>query len=277
MSSSKHKLTLSNQARHDIADYIRHCDYEIGGFGYVRMDKDGDFYVDEVFLAKQCVTGSTVDFMDDGLEHAIAKAAADDRLDDLKFCWHSHVNMGAFWSGTDESMIEGMNNGMTPYIVSLVQNKKGEHKQRVDFFTDGDVAQFSPQIQFDLDLYYELPPIPDHIKATYDEMVTEANTQVTVYNGHMVGGFQTYGNSGYQRRFISDSRRDYLQEKVDEHGYLSLSNNEADDYEQMIEEMAESIMGGGSMWDAYDDFDEDDFVNVNGIDATPLSDTKDNK
>jgi len=149
------ELVLTNGTYDKITEYVRQIDAEIGMFGYVTLD-DGDFYVDEVFLVKQEVSGSSVDFADAGLEYAINRAVEDDRINDLKFCCHSHVDMDAFWSTTDDKMIAGMNNGMTPYLVSLVINKRHDTQQRVDFFNPPEpLAQFTNQLRFDLDLVVE--------------------------------------------------------------------------------------------------------------------------
>ena len=164
-------LTLINDTWQTITDYVRLIDAEIGMFGYVTMI-DGNFYVDEVFLVQQEVSGASVDFADAGLEYAINKAIEDGRIDDLKFCCHSHVEMGAFWSATDEDMISGMNNGMTPYLVSLVINKRHETEQRVDFYNPtGPVGEFTDQLRFDLDLKV-VPSTEPARKSEIDELVT---------------------------------------------------------------------------------------------------------
>ncbi len=252
------KLTLSHQARMDIAHYVRHCDYEIGGFGYVTMNDAGNFYVDEIFLVEQDVSPAAVDFADAGLAYAIDKAATDNRLNDLKFCWHSHVNMGAFWSSTDDEMIANMNNGLTPYLVSLVQNKKGEHEQRVDFFPkDEELRGFSEQIQYDLDLYYELAPIPDHIKDSYEELVT-VDTWETRNQGSPHARSKT-GATTVWTRPISEARQDYLFEKCSKEGYNSLTELEARDYDEMLDDLA-MRHGIGGQWDDYDFGDDDDYL-----------------
>ena len=250
------RLILSNAARDDIADYIDLCQYEIGGFGYVTINKEGNFYVDEVFLAKQNVTGTTVDFVDAGLSDAIMKAVEAGRNKELMFCWHSHVNMGAFWSGTDETMIAGMNNGMTPYLVSLVQNKSGEHKARVDYYNPGGpLGQHTNQVTFELDLYHESPvdKVPARIKEEFEKQV---NVNARTSFGF---GYETsmYGGAGWMdewddkrkqshekpwiegidvrlhnRRFIIGERRvKFLLEKIAKTGNQSLTKNEASDLE----------------------------------------------
>jgi hypothetical protein len=155
------KLVLTNNTYPKIQEYVRRIDAEIGMFGYVTLI-DGDFYVDDVFLVEQEVTGGSVDFTDKGLDYAINKAIEDGRIEDLKFCCHSHVNMDAFWSGTDEDMIKSMNNGMTPYLVSLVINKRHETEQRVDFYNPaGPIGEFTGQITFNLDLEVETSDSPE--------------------------------------------------------------------------------------------------------------------
>ena len=277
MASTNNKLTLSTKADQDIKDYIRMCDYEIGGFGYVTMDKDGNFLVDDVFLVKQTVTGTSVDFMDEGLDYAIQKAATDDRLNDLKFCWHSHVDMGAFWSATDDDMIEGMNNGMTPYIVSLVQNKSHQHEQRVDFFPSQELGQFTDQVTYELDLYY-IPAKPmEHTTQHYNDLVTRRKPQALD---------SSYSNNGcyYNQmqattpRELSEKRKDYLHDKVVNDGYKSLSHAENTDYEQMLAEddetTAEMLSYYESVWD------DDLALYAHGqtdIDFSPLVDLNRNK
>jgi hypothetical protein len=254
---ANNKLTLSHQARMDIAHYIRHCNYEIGGFGYVTMTDSGDFYVDEIFLVEQTVTGGSVDFMDDGLAYAIDKATTDNRVNDLKFCWHSHVNMAAFWSSTDESMIAGTNNGMTPYLVSLVQNKQGEYKTRVDFYPTGEFGQFTNQVEYELDLYYEQTAPPEHIINTYNKLVTENKSTSKALTGK------------YDAKPVSESRQDFLTEKVHKDGYNALSSYEKDQYDSIV--MSEWSAMDQMGWGSYADY-EDDFGSQS-IDTSPLSDT----
>lgn len=175
-------LVLANGTYDKIKEYVAQIDAEIGMFGYVTMDGN-DFTVDEVFLVEQEVSGSSVDFADKGLDYAIQRAIKDDRVEDLKFCCHSHVDMDAFWSGTDDKMIAGMNNGMTPYLVSLVINKKSETKQRVDFYNPaGPIGEYTGQVTFDLSLEVEEACDP----AIADEIATLV-TQRKFAQGYRVG------------------------------------------------------------------------------------------
>ncbi len=55
----------------------------------------------------------------------------------LKGWWHSHANAGVFWSPTDVSNIERLE--PDGYLISIVTNKKGDKKCRVDLFDLGGV------------------------------------------------------------------------------------------------------------------------------------------
>lgn len=121
-----------------LVDYCTACKDEIAAFGYVKPTDDGDFFVDEVFLVPQEVSGASVDFITDGLPFAVDKAAADDRLADLKFLWHSHVNMGVGFSAVDEDMIDKLSRfSTTPWFINAIFNKKGDTNCRIDVFNNG--------------------------------------------------------------------------------------------------------------------------------------------
>jgi len=113
------------------------ADTEVGGFGYItEREIDGYLYpiVDHIFLVDQEVTSSKIDFDDDQLAAAIEQAVTDDRLEDLRFCIHSHCNHSVFWSGTDDELIQNIGETGAPYLFSAVVNKKRETLGRLDIY-----------------------------------------------------------------------------------------------------------------------------------------------
>lgn len=111
---------------------------EVGILGTIVYDNDGEAHVSNLYIPPQTVSGSEVDWGNDGL------------LDFIDFLWasgfredsygiysaHSHNNMGVFWSATDESFIREAGKQGAPYLVSSVFNNKGEAKHRLDVFND---------------------------------------------------------------------------------------------------------------------------------------------
>jgi hypothetical protein len=118
-------------------ELTRQADTEVGGFGYItEREIDGYLYpvVDTIFLIDQEVTGSKIDFDDDQLAAAIERAVQDDRLEDLRFCIHSHCNHKVFWSATDDELIENIGQTGAPYLFSVVVNKARDTLGRLDIY-----------------------------------------------------------------------------------------------------------------------------------------------
>jgi hypothetical protein len=110
---------------------------EVACFGYTELDVEHkEVYIPEVFLVPQQASAAEVDFMSEGLPFAIDKALAAGRIDDLRFCIHSHGEFGANWSQTDEDMIRKIGSTGTPWFASVIFNKKGATAGRIDVFGD---------------------------------------------------------------------------------------------------------------------------------------------
>lgn len=128
------KIYLTDEAARWMWGFVHAVDTEIGGFGYCTSPDPGIVVVDTILLAPQEVSGAGVDFKDDAMMYMIEKAAEDGRLEDARFSWHSHVNMGVYWSNTDEEGVRDYEKSGMPWLVSVVANKKGEAKGRLDVF-----------------------------------------------------------------------------------------------------------------------------------------------
>lgn len=129
---------------------------EVGCFGYVKLYPEQQLaYVDELFLVPQAASAAEVDFIKDGLPYAVEKAVADDRLDDLRFCIHSHGEISTHWSGTDETMIATMGVN-ADWFVSCVTNRKGSMKGRIDVFRFAPLGEYHFKLD-DLRMYKYVP------------------------------------------------------------------------------------------------------------------------
>jgi len=156
---------------------------EVGCFGYVTLDTPSmTAYVDDLFLVPQEASAAEVDFIKDGLPYAVEKAVADDRLEDLRFCIHSHGEIGTMWSGTDEEMIATMG-ANADWFVSCVTNRKGSMRGRIDVF------RFEPlgecHIKFDeLRMYRHVTvDVEDEAKAQLDKFVSKPAPTTTWAHG----------------------------------------------------------------------------------------------
>lgn len=128
---SKPTLYIKDDVYRRLMLYTDLCRYEISALGCVTR-VGGTFVVDELHLLDQQVTAGSTDLSTDGVStflYEYVKAGKDPER--IKFWWHSHAHMGAFWSGTDEATIERFNN---MWMISMVSNKRGEYLARLDVF-----------------------------------------------------------------------------------------------------------------------------------------------
>jgi hypothetical protein len=115
--------------------YTKCIDKEIAGFGDVEVDDTNKLYcITSLMMFKQKVSGSSVDFSSEHLGEMLGEAMASGQdLSKTKFEWHSHVNMGVFWSATDEECCKTLVGCSRDFYLFFVVNKKGELLARVDY------------------------------------------------------------------------------------------------------------------------------------------------
>lgn len=125
------EITMKDQVYRKILAYADLCSNEISALGSVQIENN-KIMIDDIHLFEQIVSGaSTVmsqkdisQFLCDYIKNGKDPSA-------LKFWWHSHVHMQAFWSGTDTDTI---NNFSSDWMISMVSNKQGDFKIRLDMF-----------------------------------------------------------------------------------------------------------------------------------------------
>lgn len=141
--------------------WVDKCPVEISGLGKVSKLKDGELYVSKVYLLEQESTSADTE-LDDS---AVAKLLYETRNDEgeLMFWWHSHHDMGVFWSGTDMAAIEQLGkNGM---VVATVFNKKRESRTAIYAKGQGMIPDlFVDELELE-----ELPDIPDGFYENLDK------------------------------------------------------------------------------------------------------------
>jgi len=137
----KMKVLIDPVAQAKIDFWIDKAVGEVSGLGNVEQLDDGTLYVNDVILLEQ-QNHATETEIDDA---AVSKAMFDlkDAPGTLNFWWHSHVNMGVFWSGTDTDTMQQL--GKNGWFLSTVFNKKGE--SRTAYYQKGD--DFFPEVFID--------------------------------------------------------------------------------------------------------------------------------
>jgi proteasome lid subunit RPN8/RPN11 len=235
-------------------------DKEIGALMLGRIH-NGDAYVEDVVITKQGVTGASVEFDEEGIDLATMRAMEQGKV--VIGWFHSHVNMKAFWSGTDMKTINDLIAHTEDYLVSIVSNKKYEHVGRIDYYGQ---STFGRERQF-VDNIPVIPVLNDpaeydaEIKAAIAENVTEkyiyyskgkygknkgSKTHTVIHGNQSV-----FDDNGKYRGY----RKDEYVDDEDELGVTyQLTDEEMDDIlEELKQEQLEAKMDKTAM-----QFTEDD-------------------
>lgn len=126
------KVKITTEAYQKLRYFTEQCDVEISGLGKVK-EKPGFLEIYDIEIFNQTVSGGHSDLDPDSLaEFLQEKFIAGESTKDYKVWWHSHVNMEAYFSPIDVNTIE--TSSEFPYLVSIVTNKRGEDRARVDMY-----------------------------------------------------------------------------------------------------------------------------------------------
>lgn len=189
------KIKIGREAFDKIMYYVNKTNFEISGLGNVQVI-DGVPTVTDIILLKQENSSAETEMDAD----AIAKAVYDHHVSgmegELKFWWHSHVNMDVFWSGTDTKTIEDLTT--QGWFIHGVFNKRDEY--RCAYSNNDPVPVFIDNLDLEIDeelitnpeykeLQEELAIIKEDIlekiseecDAKFDELVTDRSY---TYNNH---------------------------------------------------------------------------------------------
>lgn len=99
---------------------------EIGGWITGRIGKN--IYLEDLLIPQQEAGGSFVNMS--GKQIALLRKEYGDKCKKIIGEWHSHNDMGSFWSFVDEDLIEQV---MKPRKIFLfIVSSKGEHKIRIE-------------------------------------------------------------------------------------------------------------------------------------------------
>lgn len=157
--------------------YIDLCSQEVGWLGTVEEIEGGNYYITDVFLLEQEVSGATTDIESDAIAH-LALQLEEQGIDSstLRFWGHSHVNMGVTPSGQDESQTQEYIEDCH-YFIRGIYNKKRDMKVDVFDVDKGLVFQRCDNKVFDPEYSTEFT---EQIQAE----VTEKVKQKTYYNNY---------------------------------------------------------------------------------------------
>jgi len=169
-------VDIASETWRRLIAYARHALGEVGGVALLNPTTDGFEIIDPILPPQRASQGSVA------LDNAVVDewlrenfpTEADKAMPNVNYVlWHSHGDMSAYFSGTDEKWIkEFVNKGA---LMSLVINRESEFDIRVDTLVGGDTDETCFQVTVpseDITLnIYDENTITEEIKAEVADKV----------------------------------------------------------------------------------------------------------
>lgn len=211
------KVVFEYDALQKIKEWTKCTVKEISGM--LLVDHVGNtFTVLDVFLLKQTNTAGYTDIDDEALGKLVYDLAIKDKEDNGTRCaqlrgwWHSHANMGTFWSGTDNECIDSKIDDRGPeWWLSIETNRNGVLRARLD------IKQ--PRMMIDELQWSVKEHIPTELKEfckkEYDEKVTQQTYNWPNCHGGYDHDYDIYDYRSRDTRLLPQSYNEVLHQYRD--------------------------------------------------------------
>lgn len=190
------KIVIDHTVYDKIMYWVNKADFEVSGFGKVQF-KDGVFQVTDAILLKQEGGATHTDIDPTSLSRAQYELR--NHPGDLRFWWHSHVQMPAFMSSTDKDTIKEL--GANGWLVAAVFNQKEEYETAISYQSTSSFGENVQQYQEKLPLEIMYPGHDEDTFRAWDAQF-DANVSKKVV---------PYFRSGW---VYDDTSGGYVQEKA---------------------------------------------------------------
>jgi len=144
----KMKVKVKKEVWNKLLNYVKAAEGEVGGLLRVKV-KGENIFIDKCELLAQTAGMAHFELDEEALADFMIKNKK--QMKHYKGWWHSHVNMGTFFSGTDDETFNLMAN-MGGLCVGVVMNKKGSDKWQIQINVNEMKIFDTPQVEKDVNL-----------------------------------------------------------------------------------------------------------------------------
>lgn len=198
-SKPQYKIIISDEVYQKVMYWVRKAKFEVSGFGKVIRKDATTFEVVEAYLTKQEGKPTETDLDAAALGKLMYQTK--DEPGELKWWWHSHVDMNVFWSATDKQTIRDL--GSNGWIIATVFNTHCDTRSALCYKVESEFGisnNFIDEIDFEVEDLLD----PEKCKAwdkIYDENVTEvtySKADLMAWGKENLGGYKpiSLGPSG---------------------------------------------------------------------------------
>lgn len=204
------KVLLTPAVKEKLRYYVEGVKGEISGLGKIEFNGDNCIIVD-IRIFEQEVSAAAASL--DGT--SIAKFSEEmiksgESLKGWNLWWHSHADMGVFWSGVDTGTMDENPLDMQ-FMLSLVTNKKHEYKARLDVYSP--VHLYLDDIE--VGIYFKSnKKIKDLVDKEIKEKVKEPVINIpkkTYYNKY---NYNNFFDKGFKKKEKTKSKKNKETEKI---------------------------------------------------------------
>lgn len=233
---------------------VETCEAEVAWRGAARRLNDNEFLIEDVFLLKQTVTGTSVDIKaEDNIEAILQmERAAGIKLDEMNdrglyFHGHSHVNMGVSPSSVDEGDRQRTIDTNVPFYIWMIWNKKNDisccvylnlNTEEEEIVVGGKEApkEKGPKPLVSGLLFRDVPfdiyiseDVKAELKADIDRMVTTSIPVRSYGNNYFSGAYEKavskIKGKAAKKHKASESLIDYGDAWEDYYGYIETAED----------------------------------------------------
>lgn len=159
-------IYIMPEAMAKLETYIQLTTNEISGLGLVEPWA-GDLLIRDVFILEQECSASETELDEKALTDFLVECVKQD-LDPttVRLWWHSHANMGTFWSSQDTSTIAKLRND--GWLLSIVGNRARDYRCRLDLWSP--LAMTLDQLPLQI-AHVDHPELKEQLQAEIEQKV----------------------------------------------------------------------------------------------------------
>ncbi len=171
----KPKLIIPHESYKRLKGFVDVCPVEVTGFADVEYDPEEKvFVVGKIYLVKQTAQPAEVDMNEEDVAKFTDELISQGSTQLPRIWWHSHANMPAFFSATDDATQKELVNDS--YMISLVLNKEGKMQANLNLWKP--FPYRFEDMEISLGAAVDAPT--DEIKKEYEEKVVVSLDEGTI-------------------------------------------------------------------------------------------------
>ena len=156
-------IWITQKAYNKMFQYVMSTDNEVSWLGVVEELQNTGVTITDVYLLEQTCGPASTELDPLSVSKLLIELSKQGKEKSLLCWWHSHANMDAFWSGTDNRTIEGLKSGS--YFISMVVNKRFDIKARIEIFSPVSISLDNVPVKVLPDISEILQDIKDEVQA----------------------------------------------------------------------------------------------------------------